>query len=178
MSSGLFVLLVFGGLSALMIYLGYDSVQSGKKYVQLAIDSVNWPKVTGKIIRSYITHTKERVVEKDKDGLTERHTVQHKYRHNFLYEYKVKGTRFTNDHITFWPHDVSTSNQGLAEEWIETYPKDKEIEVVYNPDDPKMSILLTSGSISYGKSQQSSGKTLIGLGIALPFLVLIALVFF
>lgn len=90
----------------------------GINTIDKAKSSVNWPISTGVITDSFI-------VTSHKDGST-------LYRAQVLYSYMVNGQEYTSDKMSFITS--SSGSRNSAEKQLRHFPRGKEVDVHYNPD--------------------------------------------
>ncbi|MAT13862.1 MAG: hypothetical protein CMJ46_01170 [Planctomyces sp.] len=95
------------------------------KYYE-SLNSKTWPSVRGTIVESYIYTHKD-------DG-------EISYSAEIAYAYRVGKTRYTGERLTAF--STTSSRKEGAEKLVETYPVGKRLDVFYNPDKPKDSVLI------------------------------------
>jgi hypothetical protein len=121
--AGLFAL-GLGVLGAVLILLYFRNKQKAKA-------SETWPSTSGRIISTDI-----RVDEYDDDD----DSFKVRYVPVVQYEYQVGEENFEGKRIAFGS-DLTFVSRGKAQQFLEKYPQDQEVDVFYNPEKPKESVL-------------------------------------
>ena len=103
----------------------------------------SYPSAFGEIIHSEVRET----------GSGKNHTIRGEVR----YRYSVDGQEWTGDRVHF--HGMSAGSFGSAQTVVETYPKGRKVEVIYNSRDPSDAAL----------SRSIDGLPLFGALCLIPF---------
>ena len=121
--------LSIGTLFIGLVLLGVGYVAGfvfGAPILENAKASEQWPHVTGTITESRIETSRQ-------DGDT-------MYAALVLYEYAVEDQPLTNDNVWFGG-GYSSSDRSDAQDTVNRYPVNKQVEVYYQPDDPANAVL-------------------------------------
>lgn len=113
------------GVGGAYLYVRYD-----ERMTALSKASLDWPSVDGLITHSNL-ETRVR-----KTGGSRRKT---EHRVAIYYEYVVDDEVFRNDVVQFNQDNLSTSGK---ERLVSAYPEGRRVDVFYNPDKPKQSVLV------------------------------------
>lgn len=144
------LIIVFGfifGMGFMPLYIGYQEVKG-------AFASSNWPFVYGTITHSEVKITEERV---SGSTTTKRN---YSYQPEIKYEYYLDGMPLIGERVRFG----GVSNRQIAENLVGIYKPGDEVQVYYNPDNPKDSVL--EPGISFGMLLMPMlGLAAIGCGI-------------
>ena len=119
--------IVFGlifGLGAMAIIIGYQEVRG-------AFASPHWPSVNGTIIHSEIKKTE------DTSAKSTTSPTVYSYQAEIKYEYYLDGLRLIGDRVRFG----GVSNKAMAEYLTDKYKPDNAVQVYYDPDNLKKSVL-------------------------------------
>ena len=108
--------------------VGIFCIVGGFVYVWQAFASRTWPSVKGIIKMS------EMSTSSDHDG-------GRRYQFVVEYDYSVSGMAYTNNFYSYKPTYNAAQSRG-ARELVEKYPLESEVDVFYNPGNPKKSVLL------------------------------------
>lgn len=100
--------------------------------MKLAEESAAWSSTTGTIVKTWM----ERDEQSDPDGQTEIYFKPH-----VQYSYDAPGGRYTSQRVDFGAIP-SFNSSSRAEDYLDQYPLDSEIEVFYDPDDPGEAVLV------------------------------------
>lgn len=112
---------------AIFIFIGVVVAGFGVRAILQARESSRWPSVPGIIQSSSVERSSG-----TKGGTT--------YKPKIKYTYSVAGTEYTGNLIAFGLANVSAGGK-FAEEYIQKYPKGKNVQVFYSPTDCKTSVL-------------------------------------
>ena len=137
---GLLVLVIF-------IWVYYASIQ----ILVLAYRSKSWPTSEGIVIESFLEE------KTDNDGTT--------YRARLKYEYKVNGSTFSCNNISF--EAIGSLEQETATRYIEKYCVDDRVKVYYNPLDKYEAVLIPG----IGKQQMPTIRFVVFASLILLYLV-------
>lgn len=107
--------------------IGYALFMPGYRQLKIGLGSANWPTVPGILRLAEISSS----TDSDDDTI---------YTFNVVYEYGVEGKNYQNSRLGVRPVTANTT-EDLAE-YLQNYSVGQEIEVRYNPNDPKESILV------------------------------------
>ena len=118
----------------IFILFGSITMIKGIKEIKLAQKSVAWPTTTGIIISSGIKSSS------GNDGVTT-------YRPSVKFSYQVHGRKFTGNKIFFGDGDIYSSNYNYAKKVVKQYAKQTIVQVSYNSENPKQSVLETGVKI-------------------------------
>jgi len=122
--------------SLVILLLGLGLLSRSFDVYKEWMDAKSWPSAAGHIIAS-------RVVSRMSAEAT---MPPKKYGLKVLYEYSVNGETYTADRISFG--DNGADSFALANEYIRKYPKDKAVDVLYNPENPRIAVL-APGEVEY-----------------------------
>lgn len=125
-------------------------------------ESKNWPTVPGRVVASEVERETSRERVDRRDGVT-RYRRKVSWIPRITYEYDVNGERFTGRNVYIF--QMRYSQRRTAENVVRRYPKDKEVSVHYNPENPDKAVLQPGVP---GRSQ----------GVLFLFVVLLAAVLF
>lgn len=140
---GILVLLIF-------VWVYYASIQ----IIVLAYRSKSWPTCEGKIVESFVEE------KTDTDGTT--------YRARIKYEYKVNGSTFNCDNISF--EAIGSLDQEVATRYIGQFCIDDRVKVYYNPQDKYEAVLIPG----IGKQQLPTIWFVAIASLSLLYLVLVS----
>src|SRR5690625_2359053 len=101
-------------------------------------ESKNWPTASGRIVASEVERETSRERVDRRDGVT-RYRRKVSWIPRITYEYDVNGERFTGHNVYIF--QMRYSQRRTAENVVSRYPKDKEIAVHYNPEEPDKAVL-------------------------------------
>jgi len=99
-----------------------------------AFASTRWPSAEGRVISSSVEMVEE--VHRLRRGSRIEAPA---YRAAVTYSYRVGDALYTGDRVSFG--DYSSSIPGHARNICERYPPGKTIEVYYDPEDPRVSVI-------------------------------------
>ena len=119
-------LLVLTPIAAILAFVSYRSMQA----------SNDWPSAPGVISVSRVVNT-----------------VGSKFKADVSYQYAVGGRNFSGTRIRF--ADTTGSRRNAQENLIKPYPVGREVEVFYDPQNPRDAVLEPGGGLR-------------GLGLILP----------
>ncbi len=120
------------GMSLLFLIPGLGVTIYGFSKVKKAIDAKKWPKAKGKILRSAVY---------EKDGRSKA---------SIRYSYVVSDVNYTGIKVGFMDGEYSSFWDWEGQSLIPyTYPKDADVEVYYDPENPKKCCLETNLKFSY-----------------------------
>lgn len=114
--------------------IGCVPLVMGIRQVQRARESLSWPTVEGRIVRSGV-RTEQRT-ERDDDG--HQQTTTYHYA-DLSYEYAVDGQPFTGTRITV--NEGQSGSEADARATSERYPVDAKVTVAYAPNSPDQAVL-------------------------------------
>ena len=103
----------------------------------------DWPAAPGKILSSQVqsgNRTSGGPVRSRK-GSSKRYSVDVRYR------YEVDGQEFEGDRLRFG--NVSYKSRSKAQKVMNRYPRGKEVEVFYDPENPQSSVLIKGIGLSW-----------------------------
>lgn len=120
------ILLILTPLAAFACFFSYRSMQA----------SSSWPSTQGVVSISRVENS-----------------VGLKTKAEILYQYLVNNETYSGSRIRF--ADTTGSSRSAQEKSIEPYPLGKQVEVFYDPNDPKVAVLEPGGGLR-------------GLGLILP----------
>ena len=132
-----------------LIVVGLTMIYFFSKNIQESKESGTWPSIKGRITRSII-HSEE-VSFGDRDDSTNNYTPDI----DIEYEYEVNGESYTSQRIKIGGVSSSTQSTRIKGANIsvsnvgglrEKYPTGREVDVYYNPNNPKKAVLETGGS--------------------------------
>lgn len=109
----------------IFLAVGLGLVITGISNIKSARESMTWPATKGVILKSEVK------TSRSDDSTT--------YGADISYEYQVNKQTYTGNKVTFG--DVSTSKRSRAEKIVDRFPVEKTVDVFYNPEDPKSSVL-------------------------------------
>lgn len=140
------------GLLALLIFLCvfYASIRT----LLCAYKSKSWPTCEGKILESFVEE------KADTDGTT--------YRARIKYEYKVGGSTFSCDNISF--EAIGSLAQETATFYTDRFSVDDKVKVFYNPMDKYEAVLIPG----IGKQQMPTIWFVIIASLFLLYLFLVS----
>lgn len=118
----------------IFILFGSITMIEGIEEIKLARKSVSWPTTTGIIISSGIKSSS------GSDGVTT-------YRPSVKFSYQVNGIKFTGNKIFFGDGKIYSSNHNYAKKVVKQYVKQTIVQVSYNSEKPKQSVLETGVKI-------------------------------
>jgi len=142
MVAKVFVWVVFGGLSVMLIYVGVTQFFLQRKIVSRATP------IEATIIKSEVFVS----VSHDTDQRLNRSTSTTSYRPDVLFTYKVNGTEYQSDMI--YPTVIvtaSASRESAAEE-LAPFPVGKTVQAFVDPEHPDKAFLVaekTSGPVVF-----------------------------
>jgi len=113
-----------------VIFLGTAFLNFGFGQIKKAGESATWPSVSGKIVRSEL----EKRTSTEGTGNNKRKVTYHAA--VIEYTYCVEDTPYNSYRVAFGGQDRSHSS-----ELVSTYPKDKSVDVFYNPENPEEAVL-------------------------------------
>ena len=116
--------LIFMGLIFTSVGIGVGWF-IGKPILDEAKASADWPSVKGKIIDSQLVRSR------DKDGKSS-------YSADVIFKYTVDNEEYEGDNVWFGQYG---GNRSTMQKIVKQYPKGKEVDVFYMPDDPNESVL-------------------------------------
>lgn len=134
--------LLFVVIGAAFAFFGYRSYQLGKQ-------SLDWPVAKGSVIQSEIRES----LRTTGSGTNKRTVTEHIP--EVTYTYNVDGQSYQSSRITFGA--VNKLNAGNT---VARYPKDKPIEVFYNPQKPDQAVLEPG-------AEPTSNLVFMGIGVIL-----------
>ena len=117
--------LLFIGMSVFILVMGLKERRLGQ-------ESLSWPAVSGTVTRSQV----ERRTETDSDGHTD---VD--YKPTVRFTYSVEGVEYQGMRLQFGAPDYDKNSEAQAQ--LDPFPVGKEVPVYYNPENPKLAVLLT-----------------------------------
>jgi hypothetical protein len=118
-------------LAAFFAILGLAGCLFGLHWMKKQADSKNWPSASGTITFSGWRESQ------DQDG----HIRTTSYP-DIRYEYVVSERTYKNDQVGFWNIPLNRGGSGgIARDIVRKYNKGDSVEVFYNPNDPKDSVL-------------------------------------
>jgi hypothetical protein len=136
------------------ILIGLVLAALGAVKIQKAYDSETWKAAKGIIVSS-------KTIAGPKGGT----------RLQIEYDYGAYETAFHGKTI-FFGDTLTTRNKRFIDRYLARYPMDKEVDVYYNPKDPKSSVL-EPGIFRYVLADMLGGLSFIVLGIFLYIFLLI-----
>ncbi len=133
------VKLIFG---IFLIFIGLISALGGDQIQKIknAHASINWASIEGKILSSEI---KSKTNTTRSSGKRRRSTS---YFANILYEYEIKGEKYTGKKISYG--DYGSSDYDSVKTIVANYPRDKKVDVFYNTINPKEAVLEPGAPLS------------------------------
>lgn len=119
--------------SIIALSIGIGLSIYGKKVLNNAKESVNWPKTNGKVISSHVEKSRST------SGTGSSRKTSTTYHANVDYEYYLKNKVFRSDNVYFGQGGSSNSSQ--AYDVVNRYPKGKKITVYYKPDNHEIAVI-------------------------------------
>ena len=112
----------------LMLVFGVVGSVKGWRELQLARRSTAWPSTPGEVVASAVEH--------------ESHDGSRSYRTAISYRYRVDGTLYTSEHVSFgYIFTQSWDSRRLARDRSAGYPVGRAVAVFYNPAAPQIAAL-------------------------------------
>jgi len=108
----------------------------GSINIYKAYNTTNWPSIKGRITSSEITTRSDTY----RDSTTNRLRDETYYNAQIIYEYEINGITYSNDDVKVGG-TIGTNTTTWARETLNQYPKDKIVNVYYNPENPSQSVL-------------------------------------
>ena len=108
----------------------------GSINIYKAYKTTNWPSTQGRITSSEITTRSDTY----RDSTTNRLSEETYYNAHITYEYEINGIIYSNDDVKVGG-TIGTTSINWARETLNQYPKDKIVNIYYNPEDPGQSVL-------------------------------------
>ena len=118
----------------ILIILGVIVFAAGAHDFLRSRASADWPTAPGEIRHASVDKHKD-----SSDHIT--HSA------NIKYEYKVEGTVYHGDRVSF--DNSKSSDSSHANEIVRKYPKGEKVDVYYMPDDPEVCVLEPGLTESY-----------------------------
>lgn len=98
--------------------------------------SKNWPSVKGKVLKSDVTVVLNGSRQRLKYGGGTSY-----YKPHIVYNYTVNNKNYTSERITLGISDSYRNVSEIYVKYLDRYPKDKMIDVYYNPANPGLAVL-------------------------------------
>jgi hypothetical protein len=89
-----------------------------------------------------------------------------RFRSVLRYEYEARGRRYESDQIAVGSHAGSASSDPQeARRWVERHPAGRDVDVWFDPGDPRRSVLVRGVSRAQVVAAVAIGIALLGLGM-------------
>jgi hypothetical protein len=105
----------------------------GNHILKNAKASTDWPTVEGQVISSEVE------MHRDTSGTGRHRRSSTTYHAEVLYEYTIKGVKYSSNRVSFGQH--GSSNPTHARQIVSRYPPSKNVKVYFNPNKPEISVL-------------------------------------
>ena len=124
-------LLIGGGVCFIFFVIGIFITRAAILNRRKAEESTSWPSVQGTITKAWVETQKH----EDDDGSV---TITHFPR--WEYEFVISGMTYTSQNISFGGTGGS-HNEYEAQEGLNQYPVNSQVQVFYNPSNPEEAVL-------------------------------------
>ena len=143
-------------------FVGLFLVVEGINQLRLGSKSSHWPAAEGRIISSRIFLSSHREIGGGKSGA--RSTT---YSVQVRYSYEVDDQTFEGSRLSYG--EEGHSNRSEAQKVLARYPQGKEVEVYYDPMDPKRSVLVRGPGMSWLVLVMGAMFFVVGLPVSFIF---------
>ena len=143
------------------MFIGLVFLLLGGYQLLQGLTTKDWPAAPGKILSSKVQSgtSNSRGPARTTTGSSKRYSVDVRYR------YELDGQEFEGDRLRFG--NVSYKSRSKAQKVMNRYPRGKEVEVFYDPENPQSSVLIKGIGLSW---------LAVGLGAAMFLLGLVMLI--
>jgi hypothetical protein len=131
MTAGMLMYIIGGVFAAIAVIAAIGAV---RQFIRRS-RSKSWPIAAGRVTVSEVTA--ETRTETDSDNTRRQVTM---YGSRIAYAYSVGGVAYEG-HLVDWIDGMQTNMQGPARRVVEKYPVGQNVNVYYDPANPKMAVL-------------------------------------
>jgi hypothetical protein len=135
-------------VGAIVIVGGVLEIFGAHKHRQIAVKSRGWPRAGGEVIHRDLKRT-------FLQGIGQVPRVR--------YSFQAGGQRWEHDHVVFGGHRAMQRRQ--AEKILSRYPTGSKVQVIHNPDDPRICALESDSAfvapVIYGAAMMLTGAIVI-----------------
>jgi len=153
--------IVFRAFQIIFLAIGIVMTVISIRQYLLALETYDWPFVTGKITEAKI---KRYVTTDNPEGDISRQTYEASYIPKIIYNYQVNGQEYTNNKIQYTSHSKDTKQEAKAV--LDMFPDKNSVRIYYDPEKPEKSVLLQGGN----NNLWIIGVIFIGLGLVFIFI--------
>jgi hypothetical protein len=148
-----------------VVAVGSGFVFLGVENTSRAGESVDWPTVEGRVIRTTIELETQRTTARSAATTTWRPVV--------VYEYMVGGTRYEGDRVAFG--EYATADRGDAEAVVAKYGTGTAVSVSFDTSDPSVAVIEPGDAgVPWLFAALGALFVVVGLGFAVLFPKLVA----